>query len=151
MDVRIRKYIQYKIRTLNERRKELLELNRKYEELRRQVIDESPACMDGQPRGKGGTSNPTENKVIKLEKIDKRKAVLEDEIKKFAEIEEKIKLMGREPYLIYKHTIADELNPEYVSMEVGMCRTSLFMAKGKIMEFIATELGEYIDLEELEK
>lgn len=99
MDIRIRKYIQYKVRTLNERRKELDKLNAKREELRRQVIDESPAYMDGQPRGKGGTSNPTESKVIKLEKIDRRIGVLDSELKKYAEIEEKIRLMRKRTIL----------------------------------------------------
>lgn len=148
MDIRIRKYIQYKARTLNERKKELYKLTKKREELRRDVIDSSPAGMDGQPRGKGGTSNPTESKVLRLEKIDKRIEVLDTEIKKFADVEQKIFLMGRIANGVYKETILKEMNPEYIAMQLGISRASLFNIKAKILEFIATELGEYLNDEE---
>lgn len=151
MDIRIKKYIQYKIRTLSDRRRELNNLQRRREELRRDVIDESPLPQDGQPRGKGGTSNPVENKVLKLEKIDKRIGVLDAELKKYEEIEQKIRLMGRIPYEIYRQSIAKEINAEYLAMELGMCERSLYTTKSKLLEFIATELGEYIDMNEIEK
>ena len=35
------------------------------EEMQREIIDSSPEPLDGQPRG-NGTSNPTEQKAIKL-------------------------------------------------------------------------------------
>lgn len=93
MDIPVKKYIQYKIRTLNLRKKEFDKLNKRRNELRQQIIDESPGTMDGLPRGKGRVSNPVESKVIKMERIDKRIEVLESELKKFAEIENKIRLM----------------------------------------------------------
>lgn len=93
MDIRVKKYIQYKIRTLSDRRREFDKLQRKRDELRMDIIDESPAPQDGQPRGKGGTSNPVETKVLKLEKIDKRIETLDREIKKFSEVEANIRLM----------------------------------------------------------
>lgn len=95
MDIRIKKYIQYKVRTLNERKKEIEKLQKQREELRQNIIDESPSPQDGQPKGKGGSSSPVENKVLKLEKIDRRIGVLDSEIKKFQEIEEKIRLMRK--------------------------------------------------------
>lgn len=93
MDIQIKKYIQYKIRTLNERKKERDRLAREYDTLRQEIIDESPSPQDGQPKGKGGSSSPVESKVLKLEKIDRRIATLDGELKKFQEIEEKIRLM----------------------------------------------------------
>lgn len=95
MDIRIKKYIQYKIKTLNERRRELYKLKQERETLRQEIIDESPAPQDGQPKGKGGSSSPVETKVIKLEKIDKRIGILDGELKKFQEIEDKIQLMRK--------------------------------------------------------
>ena len=148
MDRPIRKYIQYKIRTLNERKKELERLKKEREDLRQEIIDESPAPQDGQPRGKGGTSRPVENIVIRLEKIDKRIDVLSGDIKKFTEIEEKIRLMGREMYMIYKRGIVDDANQEYVAMEVGMAIAPYYRAKAKLIEYIAEELGEYLETEE---
>ena len=53
MDIRIRKYIQFKIRNLGLRKKELEKLIAKREELRKDVIDSSPDAPDGQPKGKG--------------------------------------------------------------------------------------------------
>lgn len=93
MDIRIKKYIQYKIKTLKERKKERDRLAREYDTLRQEIIDESPAPQDGQPKGKGGSSSPVESKVLKLEKIDRRIATLDGELKKFQEIEDKIQLM----------------------------------------------------------
>lgn len=145
MDIRIGKYIQYKIRTLSERRKELETLKLQRNKLRQDIIDESPAPPDGQPSGKGATSSPVESKVLRLEKIDKRIETLEKELSDFKSIEEKIRLMGREAYLVYKHTIVGEMNPEYVAMEIGICRRSLFYMKAGILKYIATELGEYLD------
>lgn len=38
------------------------------------------------------------------------------------------------------------MNPEYVAMQIGMCRATLYNVKSKLLEYIATEFGEYIDL-----
>ena len=151
MDIRIKKYIQYKIKTLNERRRELYKLKQERETLRQEIIDESPAPQDGQPKGKGGSSSPVETKVIKLEKIDKRIGVLDGELKKFQEIEDKIKILGREPYLIYKLGIVEDANQEYAAMEVGMAIAPYYRAKAKLLEYIAEELGEYLNLDEESK
>lgn len=140
MDQRIKKYIQYKARTINDRKKELERLKAERETLRKDIIDESPAPMDGLPRGKGRTSSPVESKVERLEKVDRRIATLDTELKKYLAMEEKIRLMGKEAYMIYRQVIADDLNPEYVAMELGMCRATLFNVKGKLMKYIAEEL-----------
>ena len=93
MDIRIRKYIQYKIRTLNERRQERYKLKELREELRQDVIDASPGAPDGQPKGKGNTGDPTYRKAVKLSEVDHRLDILDKELQKFEEIEQKIKLM----------------------------------------------------------
>lgn len=93
MDIRIKKYIQYKINTLSIRKRKLLKLRKEREILRREIIEESPAPPDGLPRGKGKSSSPVESKVIKLEKIDRRIGVLDGELQRFEEIENKIRLM----------------------------------------------------------
>lgn len=144
MDQRIKKYIQYKARTLEDRKKELARLKTERETLRQDIIDESPGGMDGMPRGKGKTSSPVESKVLRLEKVDRRIEVLDKELKKYIEVENKIRLMGREAYTIYSRTIASDMNPEFVALELGMCRATLFNVKGKLMEYIAEELGEYL-------
>ena len=145
MDIRIQKYIQYKIRTLNERKKELERLMKQREELRKDIIDESPTPADGQPRGKGGTSNPVESKVLRLEKVDRRIGTLDEELKKFAEVEEKVRLMGREPYTIYKKVIEAEYNGEYIAMELGMSFRTFCRMKAGLIRYIAEELGEYLE------
>lgn len=93
MDIRIKKYIQYKVRTLEERRQELVKLKAKREELRREIMDASPETPDGQPRGKGGTGDPTQRKALKLIEIDRRIGVLDGELKRFVDIEQNIRLM----------------------------------------------------------
>ena len=86
MDQRIKKYIQYKARTLEDRKKELARLKAERETLRQDIIDESPGGMDGMPRGKGKTSSPVESKVLRLEKVDRRIEVLDKELKKYIEV-----------------------------------------------------------------
>ena len=54
-------------------------------------------------------------------------------------------------YEIYKQTLVKEMNPEYVAMELGMCRRTFYLTRAKLLEYIATELGEYIDMEDLDK
>lgn len=151
MDARISKYIQYRLRTLNERQKELQRLLAKREELRNNVIDASPDYMDGQPRGKGTTSSPTERKVIQLERLDKRIEKLEKELAEFKAIEQKIYLMGRIPRIIYERTIKGETLNDLVAAELGITDRALYIAKAKITSYIAKELGEYIDEKELEE
>ncbi len=151
MDLHVRNYILYKIRTLDERKKELNKLLEARERMRNEVIDSSPSAMDGQPRGKGGTSDPTLSKVLKLEQIDKRIGVIDNELKAIKRAEEKIFVVGGNLGLrIYNETIKHESNLEYKSMELGMGRATLWRYRSKLMEIFAKELGEYINLDELE-
>ena len=101
-------------------------------------------------KGRGGFSSPTESKVLKLEKIDKRIATLDKELKDFQNVEEKIYLMGRIPRTIYKELILKEANHELIAMQLGISERQLYYAKGGLYKFIATELGEYFDEKDLE-
>ncbi len=151
MDLHIRNYILYKIRTLDERKKELNRLLEARERMRSEVIESSPGAMDGQPRGKGGTSDPVLSKVLKLEEIDKRISVLDNELKAIERAEKKIYIVGGNLSLrIYNETIKNEANLEYKAFEFGMGRATLWRYRSKLMEMIAKELGEYINLDELE-
>jgi len=62
MDLHVRNYILYKARTLKEQQKKLERLKALQKEIEKDIIDESPAAMDGMPRGKGGTSDPVASK-----------------------------------------------------------------------------------------
>lgn len=151
MDIQIRKYIQYKVRTLNKRKLELMQLKEEREKARAEILETmATPNLDGMPHGKGNVGDPTQAKAIKLEEIDRRIGVLENEVKKFTEIEEKIHLMGRTAEGVYKGTIVKDLNAEYIAMECGLSRRSLFYMKAGLLRFIAKELGEYLDLDEKE-
>lgn len=147
MDIQIRKYIQYEIRELSKRKKEQKKLEQRLKELRQEILDESPLPPDGQPRGKGASSNPVENKVIRLEKVEKRFEVLNRELENFDKLENKIMLMGRIPRVIYKETIVGTSNPEYVAISLGICRASLFNIKASILKYIGEELGLFLEEE----
>lgn len=145
MDIEIRKYIQYKVRTLNKRKWELTKLRARREELRREILDESPLPPDGQPKGKGSTSSPVESKVLRLEKMEQRIDKIDRELTKFKEIERKIKLMGRIPRTIYLETIVGTTNPDIIIGSLCICRTEFYNVKKGLLEFIASELGEFLD------
>ena len=149
MELQIRNYILYKARTFEQRKKELQKLKKIYEEMKQDIIDESPGVPDGQPRGKGGTSDPTASKVLRFEQLDRRIKTLEKEIDTFAKTEEKINIMGSLTRRIYKETIKNQSNLEYKAMEYGMCPKTLYNYRGKLLEMIATDLGEYIDIDKL--
>lgn len=149
MELQIRNYILYKARTFEQRKKELRKLKEIYEEMKRDIIDESPEYMDGQPHGKGGTSDPVSSKVIKFEKLDKRISTLEHELNTFAKAEEKINIMGSLTRRIYKETIKGQANLEYKAMEYGMGTRTLYNYRGQLLEMLATDLGEYLDIEKL--
>ena len=149
MDLQIRNYILYKARTFEQRKKELQLLKKHYEEMKQDIIDETPGQMDGMPKGKGGKSDPTQSKVIRFEQLNKRIDTLEKEIKTFEKTEEKITIMGSLSRRIYKETIRGQSNLEYKAMEYGMAPKTLYNYRCKLLEMIAEDLGEYIDIDKL--
>lgn len=143
MDIELRKYIQYRIRTLNKKRQELNKLREKINILKQEIIDESPLPQDGQPKGKGFVSSPVETKVLRIEKMEKRVGAIDKDIEELKTLEKKIYIMGRIVKTIYKETIVGKANPELVAMSLCISKASLFRTKAKLFEFIATELGYY--------
>ena len=59
IDKKVYKYIDYELMHYEDNKKRL-------DEIREEILESSPLPPDGQPRGQGGTSNPTEQKVVKL-------------------------------------------------------------------------------------
>lgn len=149
MDVQIGKYVQYKLRSLKKKRRQLKDLKARRDKLRQEIIDESPPPPDGQPKGKGATSSPVETKVIRLEKVEERIFQVDAELKKFEEIEKNISLMGREQKIIYKETILKDTTADVIADYLDIGRTKLFHIKSKLLEYIAKELGEYFDDDDL--
>lgn len=149
MDLHVRNYILYKARTFEERRKELEKLKKHYEEMKKDIIEESAGNLDGMPKGKGGKSDPVQNKVLRFEQLDKRIKVLSGEIETFKKVEEKIDMLGSLTRRIYKETIKKQSNLEYKAMEYGMSPKTLYNYRGKLLEMIAEDLGEYIDIDKL--
>lgn len=149
MDLQIRNYILYKARTFEQRKKELQVLKKRYEEMKQDIIEETNGAIDGLPRGKGGKSDPTQMKVLRFEHLDKRISTLEKEIEIFNKAEEKIAIMGSLTRRIYRETIKNQSNLEYKAMEYGMCPKTLYNYRCKLLEMIAEDLGEYIDIDKL--
>lgn len=143
MDIELRKYIQYRIRTLNKKRQELNKLREKINILKQEIIDESPLPPDGQPKGKGLVSSPVETKLLRIEKMEKRVGAIDKDIDELKALENKIHIMGRAIRTIYKETIVGNTNPDIVAMSLNISRAKLFRTKKSLFEFIATELGYY--------
>lgn len=148
MDLHIRKYVLFKAHKLEEQRKELFWLNAKREELRQNVIDASAFSMDGQPHGKGGTTDVTSNKAMKLLEIDRRIKSIKNDLSAFESVEKRLKGHLKQ---IYDETIVKECTDLDAKAMICNCgRAQLIRRRGKILTMIAKELGEYIDIEELE-
>ena len=150
MDLHVKNYILFKARTLGKQKKKLEQLNKAYERMRRDIIDESPTPPDGMPRGKGKTSDPVMSKVIRLEKISERIKAIDKEVLAFDRAEKRISELGEESFRIYKETIRGTANLEYKAEEYGMHRKTLWNYRTKLMKIIAEELGEYVDLDGLD-
>lgn len=59
IDKKVYKYIDYELMHYEDNKKKL-------EEIREEILESSPLPPDGQPKGQGSTSNPTEQKAVKL-------------------------------------------------------------------------------------
>ena len=59
IDKKVYKYIDYELQHYEDNKKKL-------DEIREEILEASPLPPDGQPKGQGGTSNPTEQKTVKL-------------------------------------------------------------------------------------
>ena len=57
--------------------------------------------------------------------------------------------MGSLTRRIYNDTIKNQSNLEYKAMEYGMGTRTLYNYRGKLLEMIAEDLGEYINLDKI--
>ena len=149
MELQVRNYILYKLRTLEQQKKQLLKLKECLEERKRDIIDESSSEITGLPRAKGGKSDPTQSKVIRFEQLDKRVKTLEQELDTIEKFEGKVLTMGSLTRRIYYETIRSQSNLEYKAMEYGMATKTLYNYRCKLLEMLATDLGQYIDTDKL--
>lgn len=151
MDKRIRKYVLYKVQRREKSRRELENLTSLRNKLRQEIIDESPSVPDGQPRGKGGTSDVTQRKALKLIELDRRIDKLGHELSVIKSVEERIYQMGHVTKEIYNETIKKECADLTAKAQlIGIGRTRLIQGRAKILELFATELGEYTNMIELQ-
>lgn len=144
MDKRIRKYILYKAKTLEERRKELIRLREKRAEMER-TRGSISISFDGQPKGKGKVGNPTEQEAIRFVEIDRRITKLEEEINVFAKFEKQVTGIQKEVYIETVKKNCIDLTAK--AQQIGMGRRQLIQCRGKILSYLAKELGEYFENE----
>lgn len=142
MDKRIRKYILYKARTLEERKRELKKLQAKRSEMREDLIDSSNAPMDGQPTGKGKIGNPTELKALKLLEIDRRIKRLQEEIQVFNAFEKRVTGLQKDIYIETVKKDCTDLTAK--AQQLCMGRRQLIEGRAKILRYLAQELGEWL-------
>lgn len=149
MDKQLRSYLVNKLRNYEKDKKKLEMLKKILEERRMDIIEEQPAYMDGQPKGKGVTSNPTQSKVIRLDMLEKRIKALEWDFEAIKRFEEKISGMDEIMMRIYRDTLRGRQNLEYKAMDYGMAVRTLYNYRTKLLKLLAIEMGECLDLEEL--
>lgn len=149
MDLRVRKYVLYRVQNKEKDRRYLIKLKKIRDQMKQDIIDESPDYMDGQPRGKGKTGDVTQRKALKLIEVDRRIETLERELAAIDNVDSRIKTMGKKARDIYEETIkkdCTDLTAKAQLIEIG--RTRLIQGRAKILEMFATELGEYVDVKE---
>ena len=131
MDKEIYNYIDYELTNYKH-------YESKIEAIRNSIIQSSPPFPDGQPRG-NGTSDPTLDKVIKLTtplaiyRMENNKECIERALKKL------------DPYYTkffeknYKENNGN--NKIGVCYELAMSERTYYRMKGKIIEYVAREMG----------
>jgi len=152
MDLRIRKYILYKVQNKDKNTSYLEKLKRLRNKMRAEIIDESPEYMDGQPKGKGQTGDVTQRKALKLIEVDRRIDHLEKELEAIKSVEKRIDTMGKVVKDIYNETIKKECTDLTAKAQlIPMGRRQLIQGRAKLLEMFAAEMGEYIDIDSLDK
>lgn len=142
MDRRLRKYMLYKAKEIDKSKSQLRSLIAR----RKDIIDSLGGfSMDGQPHGKGLAGKPTEQRAIRLLKIDKRIARLEEEIAVFEKFEKESTGLARQVYFETIKKDCIDLNAKADLLNISPKK--LFKTRGKILKYLATELGELFEEE----
>lgn len=138
MDRPIRKFVLWKCRNIPALQERLELLKKRRDE----IIDESSAVMDGQPKAKYTFGDNVANKVIRREQLDFSIKKLEYEIKIITEFRKSLTGYEKE---IYEETIAKTSNIVAKADLMGIGKNKLVDDRATLLRQVATLIGEYID------
>lgn len=107
------------------------------EEMQREIIDSSPEPLDGQPRG-NGTSNPTEQKAIKLRTA---RSILIVE-RKLKYVENAIARLNEDEKEIFEIIFKEKHNQRMAETYKYISSDTYYNVYRKIIYYTALEFGE---------
>lgn len=107
------------------------------QEMQRNILDESPAPPDGQPRG-NKTSNPTEQKAIRLRTT---RSILAVE-RKLGYIDKAIKRLNAEEKEVFEIIFKDRYNQKMAEVYKYIQKDTYYGVYNKIVYYTAVEFGE---------
>ena len=110
------------------------------EELKQDIIDESPLPADGQPKG-NGTGKPTERKAIKISELMSTKRLLTAE-KKIRGIERAFTRLAKEEMEVVELIFKEGKSQIYTQMNNGISKDTYYNTMNKIIYITAIEFGE---------
>jgi len=113
---------------------------KEFEELEKEIIEESALPPDGQPKG-NATGNPTERKAVKI--------IEQTSTRRMITIEKKIRAIEK----VYKRLIPEEMevvelifkegkNQIYTQMNNGISKDTYYNTMNKVIYMTAKEFGE---------
>lgn len=113
---------------------------RVFEELRKDIIEESPPPTDGQPKG-NGTGNPTERKALKIiEKTSTRRLLtIENRLRA---IERAFKMLVPEEMEVVELIFKEGKSQIYTEMNNNISKDTYYNTMNKIIWLVAKEFGE---------
>lgn len=114
--------------------------SKELEELEADIIDESPAPPDGQPRGTG-TGNPTERKAIKINERMSTKRMIKIE-KNIAAIERAFKRLPDEEMKVVELIFKKGQSQIYTEVNNNVSKDTYYNIMNKTIYITAIEMGE---------
>lgn len=110
------------------------------EDLKQDIIDESPLPPDGQPKG-NGTGNPTERKTIKISERMSTRRILTTE-KKIKGIERAMQRLTPEEKEVVEMIFKKGQSQIYTQMNNHISKDTYYNAINKMIYITAIEFGE---------
>ena len=110
------------------------------EEIKQDIIDESPLPADGQPKG-NGTGNPTEKKAVRITELMSTKRILTAE-KKMRGIERAFARLAKEEMEVVELIFKEGKSQIYTQMNNGISKDTYYNTMNKIIYITAIEFGE---------
>lgn len=129
IDRRVYKYIEYEMYHYIEYKKEIANI-------REEILEGSPEPPDGQPKG-SGTSNPTENKALKL---ITPKGYSEME-KTISSIDTALSLLSERQKEIFKLQYVNQENVNAICRKLYISYETFNRDRRKVVEKVGLELG----------